>query len=105
MSDKRPFGSFVLERSIEKRSHGEAFIARTAWGEVPIAELKLIATPPPGVATPRPREQLKHPNIVVALESGSIDGQHYIASELVLGKSVAAIRERSRRDRATMALS
>ena len=83
---------------------GEVFIARSPWPDHPIVAIKRLR---PDVAllptfAERFRHEaelcvrLNHVNIVGTLDVGSVEGQLYVASELVFGKDAGVIADRLR---------
>ncbi len=98
------FGPFLIVRTLGRGGMGEVFIARTPWKAHPIAAVKRLRPDLAQVATFAERFQheselavrLAHPNVVGTLDVGSVDGQLYVASELVLGKDTGIIADRLR---------
>ena len=78
------------------------FIARAPWPEAPIVAVKVFAA---ARTAPLTSDRLEHPNLVTAFESGVAEGRRWIASELVLGKSLALLLERARNERRAMPTS
>ncbi len=83
---------------------GEVFVARTQWQEHPIAAVKRLRPDVARVPTFAERFQheaalsvrLSHPNLVGTYGVGAVEGQLYVASELVLGKDTGVIADRLR---------
>ena len=98
------FGPFLIVRTLGRGGMGEVFIARTPWKAHPIAAVKRLRPDLAQAATFAERFQheselavrLAHPNVVGTLDVGSVDGQLYVASELVLGKDTGIIADRLR---------
>lgn len=86
---------------------GEVFVARTPWKEEPVAAVKRLRPDVARVATFTERfrheadlaVRLHHPNLVGTINIGSIDGQPYVASQLILGKDTGVIADRLRERR------
>lgn len=83
---------------------GEVFVARTPWPENPMAAVKRLRPDVARVPTFAERfaheaelaVRLAHPNVVGTLDVGSVEGQLYVASELVYGKDTGLIADRLR---------
>src|SRR5262245_898240 len=83
---------------------GEVFVARTPWDENPLAAVKRLRPDVARVPTFAERfkheaelaVRLDHPNVVGTLDVGSVEGQLYVCSELVLGKDTGVIADRLR---------
>ncbi len=83
---------------------GEVYVARTPWPHHPVAALKRLRPDVAKVPTFAERFQheaelsvrLAHPNVVATLDVGSVDGQLYVASELVMGKDTGYVADRLR---------
>ena len=83
---------------------GEVCIARTPWRKQPVAAVKRLRADVARVPTFAERFQheselavrLDHGNVVGTLDVGSVNGQLYVASELVLGKDTGIIADRLR---------
>ena len=83
---------------------GEVFVARTPWAENPVAAVKRLRPDVAAVPTFAERFQheselavrLEHDNVVNTLDVGSVNGQLYVASELVMGKDTGIIADRLR---------
>lgn len=95
------FGPFLLAFPLGKGGMGEVYAARTPWPSRPVAALKRLredvaATPTYAERFAHEAElavRLEHVNIVDTIDVGAVDGRLYIASELILGKSVGAIAD------------
>lgn len=98
------FGPFLIIRTLGRGGMGEVFIARTPWTENPVAAVKRLRPDVARVPTFAERFQheselavrLEHENVVGTLDVGSVNGQLYVASELVLGKDTGIIADRLR---------
>ena len=98
------FGPFVIIRTLGRGGMGEVFIARTPWDETPLAAVKRLRPDVARVPTFAERfaheaelaVRLGHTNVVGTLDVGSVEGQLYVASELVLGKDTGLIADRLR---------
>ncbi len=83
---------------------GEVFVARTPWDENPLAAVKRLRPDVARVPTFAERfaheaelaVRLGHTNVVGTLDVGSVEGQLYVASQLVLGKDTGLIADRLR---------
>ena len=83
---------------------GEVFVARTPWPKNPVAAVKRLRPDVARVPTFEERFQheaelsvrLSHGNVVSTLNVGSVEGQLYVASELILGKDAGLIADRLR---------
>jgi serine/threonine protein kinase len=83
---------------------GEVFVARTPWPDNPLAAVKRLRPDVARVPTFAERfaheaelaVRLSHPNVVGTLDIGSVEGQLYVASELVYGKDTGLIADRLR---------
>lgn len=83
---------------------GEVFVARTPWEENPLAAVKRLRPDVARVPTFAERFEheaqlavrLEHDNVVGTLDVGSVEGQLYVASELVLGKDTGLVADRLR---------
>lgn len=83
---------------------GEVFVARTPWPDNPLAAVKRLRPDVARVPTFAERfaheaelaVRLAHPNVVGTLDIGSVEGQLYVASELVYGKDTGLIADRLR---------
>lgn len=95
------FGPFLLAFPLGKGGMGEVYAARTPWPARPVAAVKRLredvaATPTYAERFAHEAElavRLEHVNIVDTIDVGAVDGRLYIASELILGKSVGAIAD------------
>ncbi|MBK8013618.1 MAG: serine/threonine protein kinase [Deltaproteobacteria bacterium] len=98
------FGPVLIVRPLGRGGMGEVFIARSPWPDHPIVAVKRLR---PDVAllptfAERFRHEaelcvrLNHVNIVGTLDVGSVEGQLYVASELVFGKDAGVIADRLR---------
>jgi len=95
------FGPFLLAFPLGRGGMGEVYAARTPWPGRPIAAVKRLrqdvaTTPTYAERFAHEAElavRLAHPNIVDTIDVGAVDGRLYIASELILGKSVGAIAD------------
>lgn len=104
MSALQRFGPFVIFRAIGRGGMGEVFLARTPYPNAPVAALKRLRPDVARIPTFSERFRheaalalrLEHANIVDTLDVGEIDGQLYVASELVLGKDAGYIADRLR---------
>lgn len=98
------FGPFLIIRTLGRGGMGEVFVARTPWDAQPLAALKRLRPDVARVPTFAERFQheselavrLEHANVVATLDVGSVDGQLYVASELILGKDIGLIADRLR---------
>ena len=98
------FGPFLIVRTLGRGGMGEVFVARTPWADNPVAALKRLRPDVARVPTFAERFQhesqlavrLEHENVVGTLDVGSVNGQLYVASELVLGKDTGLIADRLR---------
>jgi eukaryotic-like serine/threonine-protein kinase len=96
------FGPFIIVRTLGRGGMGEVFIARTPWDENPLAAVKRLRPDVARVPTFADRfkheaelaVRLDHPNVVGTLDVGSVEGQIYVCSELVLGKDAGIIADR-----------
>ncbi len=101
---KQQFGPFQVVRTIGRGGMGEVFIARTPWTDHPVAAVKRLRPDVARVPTFAERfrheselaVRLDHANVVRTLDVGSVSGQLYVASELVLGKDTGLIADRLR---------
>lgn len=83
---------------------GEVFIARTPWDENPLAAVKRLRPDVARVPTFAERFQheselavrLSHQHVVGTLDVGSVEGQLYVASVLVMGKDTGIVADRLR---------
>lgn len=83
---------------------GEVYVARTPWDQHRVAAVKRLRPDVARVPTFAERFQhesqlavrLEHPNVVGTIDVGSVDGQLYVASDLVLGKDAGLIADRLR---------
>ncbi|MEO1234047.1 MAG: serine/threonine-protein kinase, partial [Myxococcota bacterium] len=104
MGGLQRFGPFVVCRSIGRGGMGEVFLARTPWEAQPLAAVKRLRPDVARVPTFRERfrheaelaRRLSHPNLVGTLDIGEVEGQVYVATELVLGKDTGFIADRLR---------
>ncbi|MCK6547303.1 protein kinase [Myxococcota bacterium] len=111
------FGPFIIVRTLGRGGMGEVFIARTPSNVDPVAAVKRLRPDVARVPTFAERFRheselavlLDHPNIVRTLDTGSVDGQLYVSSELILGKDTGFIgdklRERGQGGPAAVAIS
>ena len=98
------FGPFLIVRTLGRGGMGEVFVARTPWHDHPVAAVKRLRPDVARVPTFAERFQheselavrLEHQNVVGTLDVGSVGGQLYVASELVLGKDAGIIADRLR---------
>jgi serine/threonine protein kinase len=98
------FGPFIIVRTLGRGGMGEVFVARTPWDENPLAAVKRLRPDVARVPTFADRfkheaelaVRLDHPNVVGTLDVGSVEGQLYVCSELVLGKDTGVIADRLR---------
>jgi serine/threonine-protein kinase len=98
------FGPFVIIRTLGRGGMGEVFVARTPWKENPLAAVKRLRPDVARVPTFAERfaheaelaVRLQHGNVVGTLDVGSVEGQLYVASELVLGKDTGLVADRLR---------
>ena len=98
------FGPFQIVRTLGRGGMGEVFIALTPWSEQPLAAVKRLRPDVARVPTFAERFQheselavrLEHENVVGTLDVGSVSGQLYVASELVLGKDTGIVADRLR---------
>lgn len=98
------FGPFLIVRTLGRGGMGEVFIARTPWEENPLAAVKRLRPDVARVPTFAERfaheadlaVRLAHTHVVGTLDVGSVDGQLYVASVLVLGKDTGIIADRLR---------
>ena len=98
------FGPFLIVRTLGRGGMGEVFVARTPWSDNPVAAVKRLRPDVARVPTFAERFQheselavrLEHPNVVGTLDVGSVNGQLYVASQLVLGKDTGIIADRLR---------
>ncbi|MBI4819406.1 MAG: serine/threonine protein kinase [Deltaproteobacteria bacterium] len=101
------FGPFIVVRPLGRGGMGEVFVARTPWKDDPVAAVKRLR---PDVArvttfTERFRHEaelavrLHHPNLVGTINVGSVDGQPYVASQLIMGKDTGVVADRLRERR------
>jgi eukaryotic-like serine/threonine-protein kinase len=98
------FGPFIIVRTLGRGGMGEVFVARTPWDENPLGAVKRLRPDVARVPTFAERFQheaelavrLNHPNVVATLDVGSVEGQIYVCSELVLGKDTGLIADRLR---------
>jgi serine/threonine-protein kinase len=98
------FGPFIIVRTLGRGGMGEVFVARTPWRENPLAAVKRLRPDVARVPTFAERfkheaelaVRLDHANVVGTLDVGSVEGQLYVASDLVLGKDTGVIADRLR---------
>lgn len=98
------FGQFIIVRTLGRGGMGEVFVARTPWDKTPIAAVKRLRPDVARVPTFAERfkheaelaVRLNHLNVVGTLDVGSVEGQLYVCSELVLGKDTGVIADRLR---------
>ncbi len=98
------FGPFIITRTLGRGGMGEVFVARTPWAKNPVAAVKRLRPDVARVPTFEERFQheaelsvrLSHANVVATLDVGSVEGQLYVASELILGKDAGLIADRLR---------
>ena len=97
------FGPFRLMRRLTRGGMGELYYARTSWPDAPVAVLKRLRPDATEEMFVRRFEheadlavRLDHPNLVRALQVGSVGTALYVASEPVIGQNAAEIRRRFR---------
>ncbi len=98
------FGPFLIVRTLGRGGMGEVFIARTPWDENPLAAVKRLRPDVARVPTFAERFQheselavrLSHQHVVGTLDVGSVEGQLYVASVLVMGKDTGIVADRLR---------
>jgi serine/threonine protein kinase len=98
------FGPFIIVRTLGRGGMGEVFVARTSSPSDPVAAVKRLRPDVARVPTFAERFRheselavlLDHPNIVRTLDTGSVDGQLYVSSELILGKDTGFIGDKLR---------
>ncbi|MFO0727201.1 MAG: serine/threonine-protein kinase [Myxococcota bacterium] len=98
------FGPFMIVRPLGRGGMGEVFVARTPWDPYRVAAVKRLRPDVARVPTFAERfrheallaVRLEHPNVVGTIDVGSVDGQLYVASDLVVGKDTAAVADRLR---------
>ncbi|MEM7678080.1 MAG: serine/threonine-protein kinase, partial [Myxococcota bacterium] len=103
-SGYQQFGPFRIVRTLGRGGMGEDFVARTPWSKNPIAAVKRLRPDVARVPTFAERFQheselavrLEHQNVVATIDVGSVEGQLYVASELVQGKDTGIIADRLR---------
>ncbi|MEO1335171.1 MAG: protein kinase, partial [Myxococcota bacterium] len=103
-SGHQQFGPFQIVRTLGRGGMGEVFVARTPWSKNPIAAVKRLRPDVARVPTFAERFQheselavrLEHENVVATIDVGSVEGQLYVASELVQGKDTGIIADRLR---------
>jgi serine/threonine protein kinase len=91
------FGPFLLVRQLGSGGMGTVYLVRSPWPDHPIAALKrgLVGDDP--AVQERFRHEmelavrLEHPNLIQAFDVGSVGGEPYVCSELILGKDLGAI--------------
>ncbi len=102
--EAQQFGPFLIVRTLGRGGMGEVFVARTPWPKRPVAAVKRLRGDVARVPTFAERFQheselavrLEHQNVVGTLDVGSVDGQLYVASELVMGKDTGIVADRLR---------
>ncbi len=99
---KRKIGRFELNRLLGRGGFGEVWestdthLGRQVAIKLPLfpaSEKKKIAR---FLTEGRAAAQLRHPNIVGVFDAGEADGQHYLAIELVSGKSLYEFAQNKR---------
>lgn len=94
----------MIVRPLGRGGMGEVFVARTPWDQYRVAAVKRLRPDVARVPTFAERfrheallaVRLEHPNVVGTIDVGSVDGQLYVASDLVVGKDTAAVADRLR---------
>lgn len=94
----------MIVRPLGRGGMGEVFVARTPWEQYRVAAVKRLRPDVARVPTFAERfrheallaVRLEHPNVVGTIDVGSVDGQLYVASDLVVGKDTAAVADRLR---------
>lgn len=96
-----PFGPYMLLRPLGRGGMGVVYTARAQDELHPLVALKRMRA---DAAVPTFEERfrhecalalrLRHPHLVETLEAGEIDGQHFVASQLIRGQDLATISQR-----------
>ena len=95
---RQAFGPYTLARPIAVGGIGEVFVAEHEAGTCAIKRLhRELAERPEQLALFRAEaalaRQLSHSNVVKVIDSGEVDGEHFIAMELVRGPNLVERRE------------
>jgi serine/threonine-protein kinase len=98
------FGPFLMIRPLGRGGMGEVFIARTPWHDPRVVAVKRLRPDTQGVPTFAERFEhesllavrLQHAHVVGTIDTGTVGGQHYVASSLVVGKDAGTIADRLR---------
>ncbi len=98
------FGPFLMIRPLGRGGMGEVFIARTPWHDPRVVAVKRLRPDAQGVPTFAERFEhesllavrLQHDHVVGTIDTGTVGGQHYVASSLVVGKDAGTIADRLR---------
>lgn len=111
----RKFGGYVLEERIASGGTADVFLARPASGSSPAPQLVIKRLLPSLRTDANARStfteeaalhrRFRHPNIVECYEAGEVDGEPFLAIELVAGADLHRVLDLSRTRKRPIALA